>query len=239
MLPELLRAGASLGTVQWRGRRILGCGQVLLLKSLADNLSVSHPHTHNMQMSEFESKGRNHARLGILAQFSYWDHQGEQQGNLTKEGAWAKLNCCRWASSERTAVIVQENEFNKGKPPSALWGNGGGEVPCEQDPAYQSLQLKKKLWRWLKRRGPEWRLLLRSPLLGNHHLERWFPHCQPQRHKGAFSCGRRKSDYAILLSMQNRRVTSLGISTKVLMLDSLRLDEIPCKGAMSKCKSES
>lgn len=97
-----------------------------------------------MQMSEFESKGRNHARLGILAQFSYWDHQGEQQGNLAKEGAWAKLNCCRWASSERTAVIVQENEFNKGKPPSALWGNGGGEVPCEQDPAYQSLQLKKK-----------------------------------------------------------------------------------------------
>lgn len=30
MLPELLRAEASLGTVQWRGRRILGCGQVLL-----------------------------------------------------------------------------------------------------------------------------------------------------------------------------------------------------------------
>lgn len=68
------------------------------------------------------------------------------------------------------------------------------------------------------------------------------PHCQPQRHKGAFSCGRRKSDYAILLSMQNRRVTSLGISTKVLMLDSLCLDEIPCKEsrfAMSKRKSES
>lgn len=177
-------------------------------------------------MSEFESKGRNHARLGILAQFSYWDHQGEQQGNLAKEGTWAKLNCCRWASSERTAVIVQENEFNKGKPPSVLWGNGGG-VRCSVSKTLltRASSLKKNCeGDWKEGAGVE--TAAKVSLTWKPPPRKVIPHCQPQRHKGAFSCGRRKSDYAILLSMQNRRVTSLGISTKVLTLDSLCLDSL-------------